>query len=84
MQSEINIKIGNKAPATYFDELIQQCNGNGLIYGAICQMDALKDNLSMNCIPESILGMTLDNYEEFLRERRLLMARKMRDYYFSL
>ena len=84
MQSEINIKIGNKAPEAYFDELNQQCNGNGLIYGAICQMDALKDNLSMNCIPQGIFGMTLDNYEEFLRERRLLMARKMRDYYFSL
>lgn len=84
MQSEINIKVGNKSPSTYFDELIQQCNGNGLVYGAICEMDALRENLAMNCIPESIFAMTLENYEEFLRERRLLMARKMRDYYFSL
>jgi hypothetical protein len=84
MQSEINIKVGNKAPVTYFDELHQQCNGNGLVYGAICEMDALKKNLAMNCIPESIFGMDLAQYEEFLRQRRVLMARKMRDYYFSL
>ncbi len=84
MQSEINIKIGNRAPVTYFDELAQQCNGNGPFYGAICEMDTLKKNLNMNCIPESIFGMALDNYEEFLKERRGLMARKMRDYYFSL
>ena len=84
MQSEINIKIGNKAPAAYFGKIIHQCNGGGLVYGAICDMDPLKENLAMNCIPESIFGMELSGYEEFLRERRLLMARKMRDYYFSL
>jgi len=84
MQSEINIKIGNKAPVTYFDTLVQQCNGNGLVYGAICEMDALKENLAMNCIPESVFGMELKGYEDFLRERRVLMAKKMRDYYFSL
>ena len=84
MQSEINIKIGNKAPAAYFSKIIHQCNGGGLVYGAICDMDALRENLAMNCIPESIFGMELSGYEEFLRERRLLMAKKMRDYYFSL
>lgn len=84
MQSEINIKIGNKAPAAYFAELVRQCNGSGLVYGAICEMDALKENLAMNCIPESIFEMELSGYEDFLRERRVLMARKMRDYYFSL
>ena len=32
----------------------------------------------------SIFTMTLEHYEEFLKERRKLMAEKMRDYYFSL
>jgi hypothetical protein len=84
MQSEINIKVGNQAPETYFDRLIQQCNGDGLVYGAICDMDSFRKNLAMNCIPESIFEMNLENYDEFLRERRVLMARKMRNYYFSL
>lgn len=84
MQSEINIKIGNQAPASYFDTLTRQCNGSGLVYGAICEMAALKENLKMNCIPESIFSATLDGYDDFLKERRRLMALKMRNYYFSL
>jgi hypothetical protein len=47
-------------------------------------MDALKENLAMNCIPESVFGMELSGYEDFLGDRRALMARKMRNYYFSL
>jgi hypothetical protein len=38
----------------------------------------------MNCIPESILSMNIDNYEEFLNQRRILMARKIKEYYLSL
>jgi len=84
MQSEINIKIGNKAPKDYFDGIAAQCNGGAIQYGAICEMDALKDNLQMNCIPDTIFEMKLNDYEEFLRQRRLLMAEKMRLYYLAL
>ena len=84
MQTEINIKIGNQAPAAYFDVLTKQCNGSGLVYGAICEMAALKENLKMNCIPETIFSATLAEYDDFLNERRKLMALKMRGYYFSL
>lgn len=84
MQSEINIKIGNKAPQAYFKELSEQCNGGAAKYGAISDTAILKDNLVLNCIPDSIFQMTLENYDDFLRERRGLMAQKMKDYYFSL
>jgi hypothetical protein len=84
MQSEINIKIGNKAPQAYFSELTEQCNGGAAKYGAISDMSALKDNLARNCIPHSIFQMTLESYDEFLKERRALMAQKMKKYYFSL
>ena len=47
-------------------------------------METLKENLTMNCVPESIYSMTMDDYENFLSQRRLLMAKKIRDYYFSL
>lgn len=69
---------------TYFGALIDQCNGGEQLYGAICWMDALKENLAMNCIPESNFRKELNDYDEFLRERRRLMAWKMRDYYHSL
>jgi len=84
MQSEINIKIGDKAPNKYFDELQRQCNGGKAVYGNIKDMKALKENLAMNAIPTSIYEMTVDNFDDFLEERRVLMAQKIRDYYFSL
>ena len=84
MQSEINVKIGNKSPDAYFEELKKQCNGGKLKYGSIEDMDDLMTNLKMNCIPDSIMDMNVDNYDEFLRERRVLMAKKIKKYYFSL
>ncbi len=41
-------------------------------------------NLEQNCIPESIFEMTLDNYPQFLEERRKLMAQKIEKYYKAL
>ena len=84
MQSEINIKIRDKAPKTYFEEIQEQCNSNKLQYGGICDLQTLIENLKMNCVPESIYSMEIDNYEIFLSQRRALMAQKIKDYYFSL
>ena len=84
MQSEINIKVGNKAPKDYFDGIAAQCNGGAIQYGAISDTDALKENLRMNCIPETIFEMKLDEYEEFLKQRRILMTEKMRLFYLAL
>jgi hypothetical protein len=84
MQSEINVKIGNKAPKAYFQELKKQCEGGKLKYGGICDWDELIDNLKVNCIPESIVSMELENYDDFLVERRNLIAHKVRKYYKSL
>ena len=84
MQSEINIKIRDKAPKTYFEEIQEQCNIGKLQYGGICDLQTLIENLKMNCVPESIYSMEIDNYEIFLSQRRALMAQKIKDYYFSL
>ncbi|MBI2486561.1 MAG: DUF262 domain-containing protein [Deltaproteobacteria bacterium] len=84
MQSEINIRIGNKSPSKYFEELIEQCNDGKLRYGGLNKFSDLKENLKMNCVPETIFSMNFENYEELLIQRRSLMAEKIRDYYFSL
>jgi hypothetical protein len=84
MQQEVNIAVGNKAPVAYFSEVQEQCHGGTLKYGGISSLDELHQNLQANCVPESIFTMTLDHYEEFLKERRKLMAEKMREYYFNL
>ena len=84
MQSEINIKVGNKAPNVYFKDVLDQCNGGSLVYGGIKTMAELKDNLRMNCIPDTIFTMDITSYDDFLKQRRVLMANKIRDYYYSL
>jgi hypothetical protein len=81
MQSEINIKIGNKAPKAYFELLRKQCEGGPLKLGSIDNLADLRHNLTMNCIPESIMDMDFDDYERFLEERRGLMAKYMKHYY---
>ncbi|MFN4892479.1 MAG: DUF262 domain-containing protein [Bacteroidota bacterium] len=84
MQQEINIAIGAKSPNIYFKELKEQCQGGKLKYGAINTIEELNLNLKTHCIPESIFDATIDGYDQFLTERRNLMAAKMREYYNSL
>ena len=84
MQQEVNIQVGDRAPEVYFDEMLSQCNNQELKYGGIDSVSELHENLKSNCIPESVFSMNIDNYDEFLLERRKLMAAKMKDYYYSL
>ncbi|MBI3852618.1 MAG: DUF262 domain-containing protein [Verrucomicrobia bacterium] len=84
MQSEINIRLGNRAPKEYFEGLREQCAGGDLKFGSINSTEVLTSNLRMNAVPESIVNYELNEYETFLSERRRLMAAKMREYYFSL
>jgi hypothetical protein len=82
-QSEINIAIGDKAPEVYFRQLVEQCQGGPRKYGGITDLDELKANLTMNCIPDAMLTGGLD-YDLFLVERRRLMAAKVKGYFHSL
>ena len=84
MQSEINIQIGDKEPSKYFSELLEQCNKGEIKYGAITNIDELKDNFKMHCIPDGIESMGIEDYDEFLEKRRKLMAKKIEAYYFKL
>ena len=83
-QSEINIAIGKKEPKTYFSQLKEQCQGGEKRYGNICDLEELGENFRMNCIPDGIEQMTVDDYPAFLSERRKLMAKKIRMYFDGL
>ncbi len=83
-QSEINIAIGAKAPAVYFKELADQCNGGAKKYGGITDKTELLANLRANCIPEAMLEGGVLDYEAFLAERRKLMALKMKTWFEAL
>lgn len=84
MQSEINIKVKDKSPRKYFNELLQQCKTKESIYGGITDQNDLKENLSENSIPLDVFEMTSEDYNVFLKKRRKLMAEKIKNYFFSL
>jgi hypothetical protein len=81
LDTQVNISIGKKAPSEYFKIALEQCNTGGMKIGTITKTDDFKENLGVNCIPENIVDMTVADYEDFLLERRKLMARKIKDYY---
>ena len=84
MQSEINIKVGNKSPNEYFQLINKQIvDGNQQVSGLATQQQLI-DNLKMNCVPIEIQDMNVSQYNDFLVLRRKLMAIKMRDYYHIL
>jgi len=83
-QQEINIAIGDKSPDQYMGEIKNQCDTKKLKYGNITDKEQLMDNLKKHCIPESIFEMNIDDYPNFLLERRKLMANKIKSYYQSL
>ncbi|MFH1961723.1 MAG: DUF262 domain-containing protein [bacterium] len=84
MQSEINIAIGDKSPSEYFSKLLEHCNNGSAAYGAITDLDQIRENFTMHCIPEGMEDKNIDHYDEFLQERRKLMAMKIRNYYWQL
>lgn len=84
MQSEINIKVGNKPPKDYFSLLKQQMIENNKQVSGISSEQELIENLRMNCVPTELMEMSIDDYQDFLTLRRKLMATKMKDYYFGL
>ena len=84
MQGEINITIGDDPPTAYFGALWRQCENGKARYGGITDADELRTNLVAHCIPHGMEEAEVGVYDGFLKERRLLMAGKIRDYYRSL
>jgi hypothetical protein len=84
MQSEVNIKVGNKPPKDYFELLQNQIRDNNKLVSGISTEQDLLDNLKMNAVPSEIMQMSIEDYQVFLMLRRQLMAYKIKDYYKSL
>ena len=80
-QSEINIAIGDKAPEIYFADLAKQCDGGTKKYGGITEKAELCANMRMSCLPESLLEGVIPSYDDFLEQRRKLMALKIKTWF---
>ncbi len=84
MQGEINIAVGNKPPVVYFSALQRQCESGNPEYGGITDSEELRANLDAHCVPSGMDEIDVNGYDDFLKERRRLMALKIRDFYRSL
>jgi len=84
MQSEINIKVGNKPPKEYLEVIKSQMLTKNQLVSGISNEQQLLANLKMNGVPLEIQQMNVDDYHDFLILRRKLMATKIRDYYHAL
>ncbi len=73
LDTTLNISIGKRPPNEYFSQALQNL-GEDIFY----------KNLEENCIPPEIINMTFENYQDFLKARRVLMARKIQQYYAAL
>jgi hypothetical protein len=83
-QSEINIAIGDKAPARYFAELAEQAAGGARKYGGITDPDELRANFRSSCLPETLLAGEVPASHEFLADRRKLMALEIKAWFETL
>lgn len=83
-QSEINIAIGDKPPDKYFKELADQVDGGKKKYGGITDAVDLRANLRTSCIPEAMLDGAIPDYDDFLEDRRKLMALKIKNWFETL
>lgn len=84
IQSEIDIAISNKEPKVYFGQLMEQVHDGPRRYGNIVDFQDLKENFNMNCIPDDMEKMTVDDYPAFLEKRRKIIAKKIKLYFESL
>lgn len=84
MQQELNIKIGDKSPKDYLEKVLNQIKTNKFNLTNFDDEKKLFKNLKENCIPQIIFQGDISNYDEFLKQRRKLMAEKIKNYYQKL
>ncbi|UMB53723.1 hypothetical protein MKD41_15495 [Lutibacter sp. A64] len=83
-EQSTNIKVGMMSPSEYFakvkDEIAAKVNN----ISTIDSEELLSSNLIVNDIPTSILNASHSNYNDFLKERRVLMVNNIKEYYEGL
>jgi len=84
LDTQVNKAIGENPPSLYFKEAFDNLDTDNFTYGNIKDKNELLANLKENCIPEIILDMDYYKYDDFLNQRRKMMAEKIRAYYYSL
>ena len=84
LDTQVNKAISDDAPSVYFSKVKAQCDTKLIELGNIADEVLLNKNLEENCIPANIFNMTIADYDEFLQERRKMMAALVERYYKGL
>ncbi len=81
----MNIAIGKKEPSVYIAQVLDQCDGGKKRIGNITDLVELRENLPMNCIPDGVEKVGIEELARTsLDERRKLMAQKIKKYFETL
>lgn len=65
-------------------EVLRQIKNQSTSLGGITNRQLLNANLKANAIPTDFDSMEISDYQNFLSQRRKLMAKMIKDYYTSL
>ena len=84
LDTQVNKAISDDAPCEYFGVILEQCRTKDVQIGNIADDNELMVNLAENAIPGDVVKMDVKDYEEFLVERRKLMAAMIEKYYKAL
>lgn len=84
LDTQVNKAISDDSPTVYFTKAKQQCKTKEIELGNVSDESLLLSNLSENCIPNGIDKMDVSSYDNFLSERRKLMAVLIERYYKGL
>lgn len=84
LDTQVNKAISDDAPAVYFGTVKEQFNTGVIQIGNITNDVALEENIAENALPPEIVGMTVEQYDDFLVKRRHLMAKMIEEYYKAL
>ena len=84
LDTQVNKAISDAAPNEYYGQILEQCRTKDARIGNITDEDELMRNLAENAIPSRVVEMTVEDYDDFLAERRKLMAEVIEKYYKAL
>lgn len=83
-QSEINIRIKDESPKMYMSKVLEQIATKQPYIGGIITQKELEETFQQTGIPQEFINYDVNNYQEFLEKRRILMANKIKEFYTGL
>ena len=81
LRNDINISVSDLAPREYLGDVLSGGNNH---HSDIVNEAEMINNFEDNAIPKILLQAEVDDYDEFLRQRQVLMAEMVREYYKGL